>query len=511
MKENKKIIHSLVADGQTEDAINFLSELLNGTDKELYKLTLLQSAKYKELKKAELSGTKSNEELNVIRAKINNSILEISEQLKFQDNIQKQPSRNKSQSNKSTLIFVIIIISVASIIGLTNQGNLIHSLKDYFTNPIVLIGFTIFLFFTLLRVLINSGIIPPLEKSQGGKITTLLIRYGFYISMAVIILGFGYTALKEVLNSNNNTQLEREPELYITLTDKDNTEWEYGGKLNNEVKYPLESTTFESFLPTFDDPCTLNEETDITEFKTSKSIHILNRGEKIAENIWIKIFLDSRINVFAIGIPGWKYGYDDEREMHVIDYDGDELDIPGQSVISGDVILSFFVPMIPRTYSAKYVIGGDGIKLQEREIDLIVKTEDVPFEFIEYAKGIEFLNYSDLTNSLKHFKIATEINPSCGVFFFTTGTTLMNLNRYDEALKYAIKAAELLDDDYRAWGNLGICYYQNGEYQLALEAVEKALNIYPESPNDLKNYRIILNKLEELKNADNNVQNGNSG
>jgi len=60
----------------------------------------------------------------------------------------------------------------------------------YLMHPLVLIGFVALLFFGIHRTLIKSGIIPPLSQRGGSAVVKLLLRYGFQLSLVVIVLGF---------------------------------------------------------------------------------------------------------------------------------------------------------------------------------------------------------------------------------------------------------------------------------------------------------------------------------
>ena len=60
----------------------------------------------------------------------------------------------------------------------------------YLTNPLVLVGFVLFIVFVLHRVLLTAQIIPPLTPRTGGKVVQLLLRYLFFIALVVIVLGF---------------------------------------------------------------------------------------------------------------------------------------------------------------------------------------------------------------------------------------------------------------------------------------------------------------------------------
>jgi hypothetical protein len=69
----------------------------------------------------------------------------------------------------------------------------------YLGNPLTLAGLVLFLFFTIHRVLIKSGIIPPVSRTQASNIATLFLRYGFAVAILIIVGGFGLAAYQSYL------------------------------------------------------------------------------------------------------------------------------------------------------------------------------------------------------------------------------------------------------------------------------------------------------------------------
>lgn len=69
-------------------------------------------------------------------------------------------------------------------------------LAPYLQHPLVLIGFVLLLVFGIHRLLIKSGIIPPVDQTTGGRIVHTLLRYGFIIALVIIVLGFAYVFLQ---------------------------------------------------------------------------------------------------------------------------------------------------------------------------------------------------------------------------------------------------------------------------------------------------------------------------
>ena len=62
-------------------------------------------------------------------------------------------------------------------------------LAPYLKDPLVLVGFFIFLAFLLSRQLLKSGIIGPIKNVLGFRILRLIISYGFVIGLFIIAIG----------------------------------------------------------------------------------------------------------------------------------------------------------------------------------------------------------------------------------------------------------------------------------------------------------------------------------
>jgi len=64
-------------------------------------------------------------------------------------------------------------------------------IAPYLKDPLILIGFFLFVSFLFLRSLVTKGIIPTLARGQGFKILKIILLYGFIIGLCLIGLGFG--------------------------------------------------------------------------------------------------------------------------------------------------------------------------------------------------------------------------------------------------------------------------------------------------------------------------------
>lgn len=66
-----------------------------------------------------------------------------------------------------------------------------ESVAPYLHDPLVLIGFFLFLFFGTTRLLIKKNVIPPLPPGLGYRLIHRLFLYGFILGLLIIGLGFG--------------------------------------------------------------------------------------------------------------------------------------------------------------------------------------------------------------------------------------------------------------------------------------------------------------------------------
>lgn len=64
-------------------------------------------------------------------------------------------------------------------------------IAPYLQDPLVLIGFALFLGFSLTRGILKAGIIPQLTAGLGYRVLQRILLYGFIIALALIGLGFG--------------------------------------------------------------------------------------------------------------------------------------------------------------------------------------------------------------------------------------------------------------------------------------------------------------------------------
>jgi hypothetical protein len=76
--------------------------------------------------------------------------------------------------------------------------NSFEKMAPYLKHPLVLVGLVLLLFFGIHGKLIDSGIIPPLGQQGGNAVVQAILAYGFWIALAVIMLGIGLQYVKSL-------------------------------------------------------------------------------------------------------------------------------------------------------------------------------------------------------------------------------------------------------------------------------------------------------------------------
>jgi hypothetical protein len=74
-------------------------------------------------------------------------------------------------------------------------------IAPYLGNPLVLIGFTLFLCLGVYKRLLKSGVLPQVSKAASAKIMLWVVNYTFIIAFLLVLFGFGFVAWKSDVNA----------------------------------------------------------------------------------------------------------------------------------------------------------------------------------------------------------------------------------------------------------------------------------------------------------------------
>ncbi len=73
------------------------------------------------------------------------------------------------------------------------------TVAPYLSNPLVLVGFALMLLFGVQKQLLTAGVLPQLKQREAGAVVRLVLRYGFWIGVLVVVLGIGLQYLRVTL------------------------------------------------------------------------------------------------------------------------------------------------------------------------------------------------------------------------------------------------------------------------------------------------------------------------
>ncbi|MCW5213357.1 hypothetical protein VU04_10660, partial [Desulfobulbus sp. TB] len=65
-----------------------------------------------------------------------------------------------------------------------------EKIAPYLTHPLVLLGFGLMLVFKFHGLLLKSGVLPQVSKKDGGDVVKQMLRYGFWLGLALVFTMF---------------------------------------------------------------------------------------------------------------------------------------------------------------------------------------------------------------------------------------------------------------------------------------------------------------------------------
>lgn len=152
------------------------------------------------------------------------------------------------------------------------------------------------------------------------------------------------------------------------------------------------------------------------------------------------------------------------------------------------------VPIDKETLQTVFARGQDAYKRQDYEAAKQAFTEVLLYApdnvFAYDARGSTYTALQDYEKALADYSKAIEISPTHAQAFYNRGRVYSLLKRYDDALSDLQQATEHNPTEfgYRANGNIGLIYHQQGKYDEALEAFAAALK-YDDSKADTYYFR----------------------
>ena len=180
-----------------------------------------------------------------------------------------------------------------------SEINSFSQIAPYLEDPLVLIGFFIFLVFLFLRVLVKKGIIPTLTQGDGFSFLKLLLLYGFIFGIVLVVLGFA-------LKHREMTKKEQ-----YNLVNQLDTELEKNLKTLNELK--------------------LNTE-NLLEKNITLSQVLRTDGIDLLTIMFPRVVLDLDTQVNVIDIANSQFNYIINNKLHENELQMNRLDEAGKTI-----------------------------------------------------------------------------------------------------------------------------------------------------------------------------------
>jgi tetratricopeptide (TPR) repeat protein len=120
---------------------------------------------------------------------------------------------------------------------------------------------------------------------------------------------------------------------------------------------------------------------------------------------------------------------------------------------------------------------------------------------IHYNLGAAY-ERKDLSDKAQaQFEEAIKLKPDFGEAYLALGNMYLSQRKFDApAIEALSKAAELLQNNYDAFYNLGVCYSNAGKYKEAEDSYRKAVAINPAEP--IAHYQLAMALLGQSKNQE---------
>ncbi|MBW2039258.1 MAG: tetratricopeptide repeat protein [Deltaproteobacteria bacterium] len=118
-------------------------------------------------------------------------------------------------------------------------------------------------------------------------------------------------------------------------------------------------------------------------------------------------------------------------------------------------------------------------KALQHEREIIARVGSKGLAGVYYSRGRNYMNFIDIRKALSDFKKVIELEPDNDAAFTYIAIINLELEQYEEAIRYANKKIELEGSkkDSNYYSTLGKCHYGLGEYDKAIANLKRALDL----------------------------------
>ncbi len=170
-----------------------------------------------------------------------------------------------------------------------------------------------------------------------------------------------------------------------------------------------------------------------------------------------------------------------------------------------------FAEKQPELYEARINIGNCYIKLKQydkaiEEFEFVLgklEEERGDLEGNETAASVYaslgelYMDKEDFEKAKDYFEKSIAIDPSNYALSYNVAEILFNSNNIDEAIHYYKLAAEIKPEWPKSYLKLGYCYLNKGETMIAIDYLNKFIELSPEDDPQVSAVKNIIKQLEK--------------
>ncbi|MEA3208582.1 MAG: hypothetical protein QOE70_1639 [Chthoniobacter sp.] len=355
---------------------------------------------------------------------------------------------------------------------------------------ITILGIVIFLFFWVLRGLIEGDKLRAASETTSGQLLHKVLDYAFWLAVIVVALGFWVLMLPKLFPDVRyafwfsvavllvaavlvarlprwiDRQSTKAPRLALSFADRAQMRRFFGdtplgmpgvqeaapplGDSDNlgysrvELTSPVEHFVFDVAAPRSFEDVSPDPTRDRQDWFGGHGLvlfpFVVNLGNETARNIWFKLHIDSSVSLWAVLPTTMDMATDEITGKSVIEFVDTSTDLAPATAYNTHAQLPFHFWPIPENYAISYEVGSANSETVQRVLTIQVRSKDVPDAYVENARGLRDYTSQDTAEAARHFENATKMDPTVGGFFFNLGTALCSFQGDQERLKRAENA-----------------------------------------------------------------------
>ncbi|MCW5205873.1 tetratricopeptide repeat protein [Desulfobulbus sp. F5] len=353
-----------------------------------------------------------------------------------------------------------------------------EKIAQYLTHPLALIGFVLMLVFGMHKEIVKSGLLPQVSKKDGSEILKLILRYGFWLGLVLVLAGF-LLQFSGIGLSAWNSYMEKEKVLAVDAN-----------KLARELVGPLQGQleAKDQQIKALTEAITALSKTGAPAASINAALQALQQGDTAqAQAIFAEVLRSKE----AEGKQANKEAAAAAMHLGALAF----MNNPKEALIAYQKAVELDPDNAEGWNQLGHLFHRTGELAQAEDayrkvLALVETSKDRAWQAIAYGNlGIVYKTRGDLAQAEEMHSKALALNEALGhkeymaANYGNLGTvygTRGELDKAEEMLRKALALDEALgrkEGIAADYGNLGLVYAQRGELDKAEEMYRKSLEI----------------------------------